>query len=152
VAANLQLDITSHVIQALDQGVASRTWPAAVGVRAFATVSLQRIANESRLGARYHAEVAALQATLQRDVEAQRTRLDANGVPRPMTSAAEQVAARQTQLQESFQKALLPVLERMRDEAKVDLLFSDTDSGLVVKHPLLDLTARAVQMLDAASK
>jgi Skp family chaperone for outer membrane proteins len=57
----------------------------------------------------------------------------------------------QQQLQQEFQKKLLPVLEELRKEKGLQALFSAGDSGVLVADQGLDLTLEAVKKLDAAT-
>lgn len=57
----------------------------------------------------------------------------------------------QQQLQQEFQKKLLPVLDELRKEKSLQALFSAGDSGVIVADQGLDLTLEAVKRLDAAT-
>jgi len=54
----------------------------------------------------------------------------------------------QQQLQQEFQKKLLPILEDLRKEKGLHLLLSAGDSGIIVFDPGIDLTLEAVKRMD----
>jgi len=58
----------------------------------------------------------------------------------------------QQDLQNDFQRKLMPVLEKMAQEKGLQFLFSGADAGLIWAEPGLDLTDEAVKRLDAAEK
>jgi outer membrane protein len=57
----------------------------------------------------------------------------------------------QQELQNEFQKKLMPVLEQLSKEKGLQVLFSAADSGVVWAEPGLDLTLEAVKKMDAAT-
>jgi outer membrane protein len=57
----------------------------------------------------------------------------------------------QQELQNDFQKKLLPILEQIRKEKGLHVLFSAADSGVIAADPGLDLTLEAVKRLDATA-
>ena len=57
-----------------------------------------------------------------------------------------------TQLQNEFQEKLSPIVEALRAEKGVQLIFSVVDSGIVAAEPGLDLSAEVVKRFDAAMK
>lgn len=57
----------------------------------------------------------------------------------------------QQELQNDFQKKLLPILEQLAKEKGLQVLFSAADSGVVWAEPGLDLTMEAVKKMDAGA-
>jgi Skp family chaperone for outer membrane proteins len=85
---------------------------------------------------------AQLQKEIEKQtVEAQRFDQDAQA----------EVNELQQQLQEEFQKKLIPVLEVLARERGLYALFSAADTGFIWADPGLDLTAEAVRRLDATT-
>jgi outer membrane protein len=58
----------------------------------------------------------------------------------------------QQELQNEFQKRLMPVLQQLATEKGLQILFSAADAGVVWADPGLDLTMDAVKKMDAAKK
>lgn len=59
----------------------------------------------------------------------------------------------QQELQQEFQKKLLPILEVISKEKGLHVLFSAGDAGVIlVVEPGIDLTLEAVKRMDAAAK
>ena len=56
----------------------------------------------------------------------------------------------QQQLQNEFNRKLFPVLQKMSEDFKLQMLFSAGDSGLIWAEPGLDLTMEAVKRMDVA--
>ena len=57
----------------------------------------------------------------------------------------------QQELQNEFQRKLLPILEQIRKEKGLHVLFSAADSGVIAADPGLDLTLEAVKRLDSTA-
>ena len=57
----------------------------------------------------------------------------------------------QQQLQQDFQKKLLPVLEKISKEKGISVLFSAADAGVIWIEPGIDLTLEAVKLMDAGA-
>jgi len=57
----------------------------------------------------------------------------------------------QNELQIEFQRKVGPVIEAVAREKELQLLFSQSDSGLVWADISLDLTAEVIHRLDAAA-
>jgi outer membrane protein len=55
----------------------------------------------------------------------------------------------QQELNDSFQKKLIPVLEKLAQDKSLQMLFSASDAGLIWAEPGLDLTEEAAKRLDA---
>ena len=55
----------------------------------------------------------------------------------------------QQELQQEFQKKLLPVLEAISKEKGIQVLFSAGDAGVIWIEPGIDLTMEAVKRMDA---
>lgn len=84
-------------------------------------------------------------AQLEKDIERQTRDLQ-----RVQQDAQAQLAEIQRELQAEFQKKLLPVLEQLAKEKKLEMLFSATDAGLIWAEPALNLTEEAVKRMDSA--
>jgi len=66
--------------------------------------------------------------------------------------AQQEVQDLTNQLQNDFQEKLSPIVEALRAEKGLQLIFSVADSGLVAAEPGLDLSAEVVKRFDAAAK
>lgn len=66
--------------------------------------------------------------------------------------AQAEVTELQTQLQNDFQKKVFPVLQQLAKDKELQVLLSATDGGVIWAELGIDLTADAVQRLDAATK
>jgi outer membrane protein len=82
---------------------------------------------------------------LEKEVERQTRELE-----RFQQDAQQELTDLQTELQETFQRKLIPILEKMRDEKGLHMLFSAQDAGLIAADPGLDLTQEAVKRMDGA--
>jgi outer membrane protein len=82
-------------------------------------------------------------AALEKDIEKQTRELE-----RFQQDAQQELTDLQTELQETFQRKLVPLLEKMREEKGLHLLFSAQDAGLIAADPGLDLTQEAVKRMD----
>ena len=56
----------------------------------------------------------------------------------------------QTDLQNTFQGKLYPIIQQVVAEKGIEILFSQRDSGIVFANPALDLTADVIKRFDAA--
>ena len=56
----------------------------------------------------------------------------------------------QTDLQNTFQAKLYPIIQQVVAEKGIEVLFSQRDSGIVFANPALDLTADVIKRFDAA--
>ena len=56
------------------------------------------------------------------------------------------------ELQNEFQKKLLPVIQQLAQEKGLQILFSAADAGVIWAEPGLDLTMEAVKKMDANTK
>ena len=56
----------------------------------------------------------------------------------------------QTDLQNTFQSKLYPIIQQVVAEKGIEVLFSQRDSGIVFANPALDLTADVIKRFDAA--
>jgi Skp family chaperone for outer membrane proteins len=101
-------------------------------------------ANQQKLqtGAGVMSEVA--RAQLEKDIEKQQ--LDGQ---RFEQDAQAELNDLQQQLQQEFQKKLLPVLETISKEKGIQVLFSAADAGVIWIEPGIDLTLEAVKRMDA---
>jgi outer membrane protein len=89
----------------------------------------------------------AARVALEKDIERLNRELE-----RFQQDAQVDVNELQAELQQEFQKKLLPVLEAILTEKELHFLFSGADAGLILAAPGLDLTLEAVKRLDAATK
>lgn len=85
-------------------------------------------------------------AQLEREIDRQQKEIQ-----RFSQDAQEEVQILQADLQQTFHRKLMPILESIAKERGLHLLFSAQDSGLVWLEPGLDLTADVVKQLDASS-
>jgi Skp family chaperone for outer membrane proteins len=85
-------------------------------------------------------------AVLEKDVERATRDLE-----RAQQDAQADINELQQELQQEFQKKLLPVLEEISVEKGLHFLFSGADAGLIWAAAGLDLTLEAVRKLDAAA-
>ena len=86
-------------------------------------------------------------AQLEKDIEkqqvdGQRFQQDAQG----------EINELQQELQNEFQKKLLPVIQQLAQEKGLQILFSAADAGVIWAEPGLDLTMEAVKKMDANTK
>ena len=86
-------------------------------------------------------------AQLEKDIEkqqvdGQRFQQDAQG----------EINELQQELQNEFQKKLLPVIQQLALEKGLQILFSAADAGVIWAEPGLDLTMEAVKKMDANTK
>jgi outer membrane protein len=143
-----------------------------------AFVVLQRIANESADGKSASAQIQGLQqkkanepadkqkqlqgiqaklekegsvmsATAQADLTKQAERLNTE-IQRFTQDAQQELAELQQQLQQQFEARVTPVLEEVRKEKGLLMIFNGPDSGLVAADPGLDISMDVIKKLDAA--
>jgi outer membrane protein len=143
-----------------------------------AFVVLQRIANESADGKSASAQIQGLQqkkaaeladmqkqlqgiqaklekeasvmsATAQADLNKQAERLNTE-MQRFTQDAQQELTELQQQLQQQFEARVTPVLEEVRKEKGLLLIFNGPDSGLVAADPGLDISADVIKKMDAA--
>jgi len=88
----------------------------------------------------------AARAQLEKEIERQQVEAQ-----RFEQDAQSELTDLQQQLQQEFQKKLLPVLEELRKDRGLQAIFSAGDSGVIVADQGLDLTLEAVKRLDAAT-
>jgi outer membrane protein len=143
-----------------------------------AFVVLQRIANESAEGKAASAQIQALQqkkaaeladkqkqlqgiqaklekeasvlsSTAQADLAKQAERLNTE-IQRFTQDAQQDLAELQAELQQQFEARVTPVLEEVRKEKGLLLVFNGPDSGLVAADPGLDISGDVIKKMDAA--
>jgi outer membrane protein len=143
-----------------------------------AFVVLQRIANESAEGKAASAQIQGLQqkkaaelaekqkqlqgiqaklekegsvmsSTAQADLAKQAERLQTE-IQRFTQDAQQELADLQQQLQQQFESRVTPVLDEVRKEKGLWLIFNGPDSGLVAADPGLDISAEVIKKMDAA--
>jgi outer membrane protein len=88
----------------------------------------------------------AAAAQVQKDID--KTQVD---IQRMTQDAQAELQDLQNELQVDFQRKVGPVIEAVAREKGLQLLFSQSDSGLVWADAGLDLTAEVIRRLDAAS-
>lgn len=144
----------------------------------FAFVVLQRIANESAEGKAASAQIQALQqkkatelaekqkqlqgiqakiekegsvmsATAQADLAKQAEKLNTD-IQRFTQDAQQELADLQQQLQQQFEARVTPVLDEVRKEKGLLMIFNGPDSGLVAADPGLDISGDVIKKMDAA--
>lgn len=143
-----------------------------------AFVVLQRIANESAEGKAASTQIQGLQqkkaaeladkqkqlqgiqaklekegtvmsATAQADLTKQAERINTE-IQRFTQDAQQELAELQQQLQQQFESRVTPVLEEVRKEKGLLMIFNGPDSGLVAADPGLDISADVIKKMDAA--
>ncbi len=142
----------------------------------FAFVNIQRIASESAEGRTASARIQAVQqqktnqlndknkqiealqakqrssvlaadaqAQIQKDID--KLQVD---VQRMTQDAQAELQDLQNELQLEFQRKVAPIVEGVAKERGIQMLFSQTDSGLIWSDPGLDLTLDVIRRFDAA--
>ena len=86
-------------------------------------------------------------AQLEKDIEKQQ--VDGQ---RFQQDAQAEINELQQELQNEFQKKLLPVIQQLALEKGLQILFSAADAGVIWAEPGLDLTMEAVKKMDANTK
>jgi len=86
-------------------------------------------------------------AQLEKDIEKQQ--VDGQ---RFQQDAQAEINELQQELQNEFQKKLLPVIQQLAQEKGLQILFSAADAGVIWAEPGLDLTMEAVKKMDANTK
>jgi outer membrane protein len=143
-----------------------------------AFVVLQRIANESADGKAATAKIQALQqkkatelneknkqlqgiqsklekeasvmsATAQADLTKQAEKLNTE-IQRFTQDAQQELTELQEQLRQQFEARVQPVLDEVRKEKGLQLIFNAPDSGLVAVDPGLDISLDVIKKLDAS--
>jgi outer membrane protein len=84
---------------------------------------------------------------LEKDIEKGRRDLEF-----AQTDAQQEVTDLQNQLQGDFQEKLNPVIEQLRVDKGLQLIFSIRDSGIIAVEPGLDLSSEIIKRFDAAAK
>jgi outer membrane protein len=84
---------------------------------------------------------------LQKDIEKARRDLEF-----AQTDAQQEVTDMTNELQGNFQEKLNPVIEQLRVEKGLLMIFSVRDSGIVAIEPGLDLSGELIKRFDAAAK
>ena len=82
-------------------------------------------------------------AQLEKELEKQTRELE-----RFQQDAQQELTDLQTDLNDTFQRKLFPILTKMAEEKELHMLFSATDAGLIWAYGGLDLTEEAVKRLD----
>jgi outer membrane protein len=86
-------------------------------------------------------------AQLEKDIEKQQ--VDGQ---RFQQDAQAEINELQQELQNDFQKKLLPIIQQLAQEKGLQILFSAADAGVIWAEPGLDLTMEAVKKMDASTK
>jgi len=113
-----------------------------------AFVNVQYIAANSAEGKTANARVEALIKKKQAEIAANKNPQDTQ---RLQQQAQEEVQKLQIDLQNDFQKKLVPILTLMAQEKHLSMLMSAADGGLIWAEPGLDMTAEAIKRFDAAT-
>jgi hypothetical protein len=146
--ASPSLDLTGPFRASLDGRQAGGSTARIVSSR-LAYVSIARVATESVMGQDYTGRVSKLRD--EKLMEISRLRDEGADQARMAAAQADGVSgmqALQRQLQTDFQRSLSPVIQALCAKADVQLLLSQTDSGLVWVDPALDLTPALIQWFD----
>ena len=143
----------------------------------YAFINIQRIASESSEGRASSSRIEALRAKKASDLTEKNKAVEALQAKQRSAVMSEAAAAQvqkdidktqvdiqrmtqdaqaelqdlQNELQLDFQRKVGPVVEAVAREKGLQLLFSQSDSGLVWADQGLDLTAEVIRRLDAAS-
>ena len=143
----------------------------------YAFINIQRIASESSEGKASSSRIEALRAKKASDLTEKNKAVEALQAKQRSAVMSEAAAAQvqkdidktqvdiqrmtqdaqaelqdlQNELQLDFQRKVGPVIEAVAREKGLQLLFSQSDSGLVWADQGLDLTAEVIRRLDAAS-
>ncbi len=112
-----------------------------------AFVNVQYIVAVSAEGKADNARVDALVKKKQGEAAAAKTPQDQQ---RFQQEAQGEVQKLQAELQQDFQKKLMPVLQQLAQEKHLSMLLSAQDAGMIWAEPGLDLTAEAIKRFDAA--
>ncbi|MEK6630829.1 MAG: OmpH family outer membrane protein, partial [Acidobacteriota bacterium] len=88
---------------------------------------------------------ADAQAQIQKDID--KLQVD---VQRMTQDAQAELQDLQNELQLEFQRKVAPIVEGVAKERGIQMLFSQTDSGLIWSDPGLDLTLDVIRRFDAA--
>ena len=88
----------------------------------------------------------AARGQLERDIDRQQKEIQ-----RFTQDAQEEVQHLQTDLQNTFQQKLLPVIQQVVQERGLSILFSQADAGIVWADPGLDVTAEVIRRFDASN-
>jgi outer membrane protein len=86
-------------------------------------------------------------ALLEKDIEKGRRDLEF-----AQTDAQQEVTDMTNQLQGDFQEKLNPVIEQLRIDKGLLMIFSIRDSGVIAVEPGLDLSSEVIKRFDAAAK
>jgi outer membrane protein len=86
-------------------------------------------------------------AQLEKDIEKGRRDLEF-----AQTDAQQEVTDMTNQLQGDFQEKLNPVIEQLRIDKGLLMIFSIRDSGVIAVEPGLDLSSEVIKRFDAAAK
>jgi len=143
----------------------------------YAFINIQRIASESADGKASTSRIEALRAKLAAELAEKNKAVEALQAKQRSAVMSESAAAQvqrdidkaqveiqrmtqdaqselqdlQNELQIEFQRKVGPVIEAVAREKELQLLFSQSDSGLVWADISLDLTAEVIHRLDAAA-
>ena len=123
--------------------------PSQVGAQV-AFVNIQAIIGTSTEGKADNAKVDALVKRKQAEAQAPANQKTPQDAQRFQQQAQAEVQKLQGELQNDFQRKLMPVLQQLAQEKHLSMLFS-AEAGLLWAEPGLDLTAEAVKHFDAAT-
>ena len=101
-------------------------------------------ANQQKLSQSGAVMSETARAALEKDIERQTREGE-----RFQQDAQAEINELQQELQLEFQKKILPIVQQLREEKGLQLLFSRADAGIVSWDPGIDLTTELIKKLDA---
>ena len=103
-------------------------------------------ANQQKLAQSGAVMSESARAALEKDIERQTREGE-----RFQQDAQAEINELQQELQLDFQKKILPIVQQVREEKGLQLLFSRADAGIVSWDPGIDLTTDVIKKLDAVT-
>lgn len=103
-------------------------------------------ANQQKLAQSGGVMSDAARAQLEKDIERQTREGE-----RFQQDAQAEITELQQELQLDFQRKILPIVQQVRDEKNIQLLFSRADAGIVAWDPGIDLTTDVIKKIDAVT-
>jgi Skp family chaperone for outer membrane proteins len=140
---------------------------AAAGAPPPAVVNIQRLIAESTLGQSATARLRAFQTARQKviaDKQAELQQLSRSAARRTQIDKAELELQRLTedaqadltaldqQLRDELSKKLRPIVAKLAEEEHIGIIFEYPQQAIVWVSPSVDITAKVIERLDAASK
>jgi len=103
-------------------------------------------ANQQKLAQSGSVMSDAARSALEKDIERQQREGE-----RFQQDAQAEINELQQELQLEFQKKILPLVQQVREERGLQILFSRADAGIVSWDPGIDVTADVIKKLDAVT-